>query len=101
MVLQLGSHAIKMGFANEKAPFNIAPFIAYKATKEQEQIKEAEEEFDYEWFKTEYHKTDAILKGEGIISPDNKPFKGKPRAKQVVIIDRIPECNKESSVLYG
>lgn len=30
LVLQLGSHTIKLGFANEKAPFTIRPFIAYK-----------------------------------------------------------------------
>lgn len=30
IVLQLGSHSIKMGFANDKVPFSISPFIAYK-----------------------------------------------------------------------
>jgi actin-related protein len=33
LVLQLGSHTIKMGFANEKAPFVLRPFIAYKKEK--------------------------------------------------------------------
>lgn len=33
IVLQLGSHSIKMGFANERAPFMISPFIAYKTTQ--------------------------------------------------------------------
>lgn len=51
VVLQLGSHSIKMGFANEKAPFNISPFIAYKTNKPQPQSSSTEEEFDYEWFK--------------------------------------------------
>ncbi len=30
IVLQLGSHTIKMGFAVDKIPFTIAPYIAYK-----------------------------------------------------------------------
>jgi hypothetical protein len=101
IVLQLGSCSIKMGFANEKAPFNIAPCIAYKAAQEQPQPEASEEEFDYEWYKEEYHKTEAILKSEGIISQDNRPFKGKPRAKQVINIDRIPDYNQASTVLYG
>ena len=91
IVLQLGSFSIKMGFANEKAPFNILPCLAYKAGQPQEEKKTTSEgEFDNDWFKNEYQKTEAILKGEGVISQDNRPFKGKPRAKQVVNIDRIP-----------
>lgn len=30
IVLQLGSHSIKMGFANERTPFEVSPFIAYR-----------------------------------------------------------------------
>ena len=30
LVLELGSHTIKLGFANERVPFTIKPFIAYK-----------------------------------------------------------------------
>lgn len=30
LVLSLGSYSIKMGFANEKVPFTIRPFIAYR-----------------------------------------------------------------------
>ncbi len=30
LVLQLGSHSIKIGFANQKAPFTVRPYIAYK-----------------------------------------------------------------------
>lgn len=30
LVLQLGSYTIKMGFANEKVPFVIKPFVAYR-----------------------------------------------------------------------
>lgn len=30
IVLQLGSHSIKMGFANERAPFTISPYVAYR-----------------------------------------------------------------------
>jgi len=101
VVLQLGSHSIKMGFANEKAPFNISPFVAYRTDKPQAEAPVSEEEFDYEWFKNEYHKTEAILKSEGTISIDNKPFKGKPRAKQVVNIDRIPEYNPDHTSLFG
>ena len=33
LVLQLGSHSIKMGFANERVPFTIKPMIAYKKKK--------------------------------------------------------------------
>jgi len=42
-----------------------------------------------------------VLKTEGVISLDNRPFKGKPRAKQVVNIERLPGCNISSSVLFG
>ena len=44
---------------------------------------------------------EGILKTEGVISQDNRPFKGKPRAKQVVNIDRIPNFNQSSPILYG
>jgi actin-related protein len=101
IVLQLGSHSIKMGFANEKAPFTILPCIAYRAQKKEPETKISEEEFDYEWFKEEYLKMEGIMKAEGIISPDNRPFKGKPRAKQVVNIDRIPNYSPDSTTLYG
>ena len=30
LVLSIGSYSIKRGFANEKVPFTIKPFIAYK-----------------------------------------------------------------------
>ena len=30
LVLELGSSSIKMGFANERVPFIVKPFIAYK-----------------------------------------------------------------------
>lgn len=36
-----------------------------------------------------------------MISLDNRPFKGKPRAKQVVNIDRIPPPNPQSMFLFG
>jgi actin-related protein len=39
LVLQLGSHTIKLGFANEKAPFTMRPFIAYKKSKTYESTK--------------------------------------------------------------
>ena len=42
-----------------------------------------------------------IMKEEGVISHDNRPFKGKPRAKQVVNIDRIPNYNPSNTTLYG
>jgi hypothetical protein len=32
---------------------------------------------------------------------DNRPFKGKPRAKQVVNIDRLPQFNQSNNALYG
>lgn len=41
------------------------------------------------------------MKAEGVISQDNRPFKGKPRAKQVVNIDRIPGSNSTASTLFG
>jgi len=41
------------------------------------------------------------LKAEGVISADNRPFKGKPRAKQVVNFDRIPNSNQQAPALYG
>lgn len=47
IVLQLGSHSIKMGFANQKAPFSISPFIAYKKIKNEGEVKIVEEGFDY------------------------------------------------------
>lgn len=102
IVMQLGSHSIKVGFANEKAPFTLLPCIAYRTQKKEEVAANInEEEFDYEWFKNEYQKMEAIMKAEGVISPDNRPFKGKPRAKQVVNIDRIPICTGDSNTLYG
>lgn len=39
LVLQLGSHTIKLGFANEKAPFTMRPFIAYKKSKTAQNVK--------------------------------------------------------------
>ena len=33
LVLQLGTYSIKMGFANEKVPFTIKPYIAYRKVK--------------------------------------------------------------------
>jgi hypothetical protein len=60
-----------------------------------------EEGFDYEWFKDNYHKIEDVLKTEGVISLDNRPFKGKPRAKQVVNIDRVPPCNATAACLFG
>lgn len=90
-----------MGFANEKAPFTIQPFIAYKTSVKQPEEKISEEEFDYEWFKDEYFKMESHLKAEGVISPDNRPFKGKPRAKQVVNVERIPTYTPGSTTLYG
>lgn len=60
-----------------------------------------EEGFDYEWFKDNYHKIEDVLKTEGVISLDNRPFKGKPRAKQVVNIDRIAPCNLNAPILFG
>jgi hypothetical protein len=44
---------------------------------------------------------EAILKAESVISQDNRPFKGKPRAKQVVNIDRIPNFNQSNPILFG
>jgi actin-related protein len=35
IVLQLGSHSIKMGFANEKAPFAVSPYVAYRRAPQQ------------------------------------------------------------------
>ena len=60
-----------------------------------------EEGFDYEFFKDQYHKTEDVLKSEGVISLDNKPFKGKPRAKQIINIDRIPNSSIHSQTLFG
>jgi actin-related protein len=39
LVLQLGSYTIKLGFANEKAPFTMRPFIAYKKSKAAQSTK--------------------------------------------------------------
>jgi len=55
VVIQLGSHSLKIGFANEKAPFNISPFVAYRINQPKNNTS-PEEGFDYEWFKTEYQK---------------------------------------------
>lgn len=44
---------------------------------------------------------EGIMKAEGVISQDNRPFKGKPRAKQVVNIDRIPSSNSATPILFG
>lgn len=41
IVLQLGSHSIKMGFANEKAPFTVAPFVAYRRTRPEEEQRDS------------------------------------------------------------
>ena len=41
------------------------------------------------------------MKSEGVISLDNKPFKGKPRAKQIINIDRIPNSNYQVQMLFG
>lgn len=101
IVLQLGSHSIKMGFANEKAPFTVAPFVAYKRAQPVPDLQKSEEGFDDEWFKEQYHRVEETLKQEGVISPDNRPFKGKPRAKQVVGIERIPPHNAGSPALFG
>lgn len=78
--------------------------MAYRIAPQEEQRKEpqiVEEGFDFEWFKDNYHKIEDALKSEGVISLDNRPFKGKPRAKQVVNIDRIPPCNPNAPFLYG
>ena len=54
LVLAIGSSSIKMGFANEKVPFEIKPLIAYKnltgQTGEQPIIEE--EEISSEFFKS-------------------------------------------------
>ena len=42
LVLQLGSHSIKLGFANEKAPFVIRPFIAYKIKSNENNMKDTQ-----------------------------------------------------------
>lgn len=60
-----------------------------------------DEPLDYDWFKDQYVAVEEALKNEGVISVDNKPFKGKPRAKQVVNIDRIPNYNQSHNTLYG
>ena len=78
--------------------------MAYRlAPKEEprEELPFVEEGFDYEWFKDNYHKIEDALKGEGVISLDNRPFKGKPRAKQVVNIERVPPCNFSLPCLFG
>lgn len=102
VVLQLGSHSVKMGFANEKAPFIISPFVAYRRNSPALESPEPQGEgFEYEWFKEEYHRIEDNLKSEGVISADNRPFKGKPRAKHIVSIDPIPKANPLAPALYG
>ena len=39
VVLQLGSHTVKMGFANAKVPFTIRPFIAYKKSRSKTEME--------------------------------------------------------------
>jgi len=115
--LQLGSHTIKLGFANEKAPFTIRPFIAYKKptinqqsttsiTSENNNNKNqadvsTKEQFDYEFFKNEYQKLEERLKIEGVVAQDNRTLKGKPRSKQIVNIDKVPDFKPNADTLYG
>lgn len=62
VVLQLGSHSIKMGFANEKVPFSISPFIAYALHNINHptnlHMHYEEESCDHELFKSEYRKVE-------------------------------------------
>ena len=44
---------------------------------------------------------ETYLKNECVISSEHRPTKGKPRGKQIISLDSIPNVEEGKSCLYG
>lgn len=97
--MNIGSHSLKIGFANDKIPHRVRTLIAYKVKTPTAKM-EVETSYQEQEFNEEFEKLEGQLKEKGILGTVQKATKGKPKSKMELKL-KIPERPYHlSNVLY-